>query len=143
MKKVVLGLGVVFSITACSESLPTEELAKENIEAVIKLQSKDKIELNDFRKTDGVREKINEVDNYVLAFEGKITYTETGWTLEDDYHTKKGFLLLVNEKPSGWGSYEYVKVEKGTSKDIKGAIRFIKTENGWTKDRVRMTLINN
>lgn len=143
MKKrlILLGTVIALSVTSCKENLPTEQFAKENIEEVIKLESDDEIKLIDFKKNDGLREEANGVSYYSIDFEGKISFIKDGFYYNKAYDSEKGFLRFEEKKPN-YESYYYEEVTKGTEKNIKGVIHFIKKENGWTRNGSKMFLIN-
>lgn len=145
MKKAVLFLGIGLGLLSCSEkeNLPTEELAKQEIIELIKEESNDKIELLEFKKIDGLKEKRNEVDFYVIDFDGKISYKQDAYSqVNEDYVRTKGFLIMRDDKPSVYerNSYKYEKVKKGQERNIKGQIGFVKKENGWKNIKVYMYL---
>lgn len=142
MKKALylLGTAITLSATSCKESLPTEQFARENIEEVIKLESDDKVKLIDLKKTDGLKEAYNGIEYYSIDFEGKISFVKDGFYYDKAYDDEKGFLRFEEKKPY-YESYYYKKVSKGTEKNIKGFIRFIKKENGWKRSRSKMFLI--
>ncbi|MDO4729091.1 MAG: hypothetical protein Q4B43_08830 [Bacteroidota bacterium] len=121
--------------------MPTEQLAKDSIIELIKTESNDKVELLEFKKTDGMSSRRDEVDYYQLDFEGQISYKQGGFYLGESYGKTKGFLKVVDKEPNryAYNFHLYEKVEKDETKDIKGYIAFIKKESGWKRNDVYMT----
>lgn len=144
MKKILLLLGITLSVLSCKDNLPTEEMAKNGVVETIKIESKDKVKLLDFNKTNALKRTVSEVNYYTVDFEGKITYTENGYSLiYKDYDKDKGFLLVRNDKPLFNSITDfYGEVKKGDERKIKGVITFAKKENGWSKVDVRIYLVD-
>lgn len=147
MRKVVLLLGIGLGLLSCSEkeNLPTEALAKQNVAEVVMRESKDKVELLEFSKTNALKEKMFDAEYYTVEFDGKVAYKQDGYSLANEhYKRKKGFLLVEDEKPilSAYSEYRgrFKEVKKGQKRNIKGEISFIKKEDGWEKGRVYIYL---
>lgn len=146
MKKAVLFLGIGLGLLSCSEkeNLPTEEVAKIEVAELIKTESEDKVELVEFNKTDGLKKTINGVDYYAVEFDGKISYKKDGYSflgIGYGFSDNKGVLTVKDEV--SFVEKNYLKeVKIGQKQGVKGAIGFVKTENGWKKLRVQFSPYN-
>lgn len=124
-------------------SLPTEEMAEKIVEDIITLNSEDKVSLVEFKKVNGIEMEHLGADAYGMEFTGSVIFNKSGLSaVHEKFFRKKGFLLILDQKP--FQSYTYYKqVEKGTVMNITGVILFLNTENGWVKDRLQISLVNN
>ena len=138
---------IVLNMSSCNsskENLPSEDFAKEGVMETIKIESEDKVELLEFKKTNALKENIHDVEYYTIDFEGKVAYKQNGYSLiYEDYDGKRGFLLVREDKPFSNHSYNYYgEVKKGDEKKIKGRIGFAKKEKGWEKIDVKIYLVD-
>lgn len=146
MKKLIL-LCFYLGVLSCNyskENLPTDQMAKDGVINTIKIESKDKVGLLEFSKTNALKEKVFEVDYYTIDFNAEVEYKDDGYSLiYEDYDDTKGFLLVKSEKPlfNSVGKY-YGEVKKGDKRKVRGKIRFTKKENGWEESGVEMYLID-
>lgn len=141
MKKTLFILLGCLGLLSCSNSnsnFPTEDTAKKEVLEVVKMESKDKVEMTAFKKTNAVEEKMNAENFYTINFDGEVTYKQDGFSkVYENYDTKKGFLLVYDEKPYSYLDY-YGRVKKGERKKVKGKIAFVKTEKDWEKIGVKI-----
>jgi hypothetical protein len=139
-KSILLFFILLLTIFAGCSSLPSESDAKKYLEAKISEESKGNIELVLFQKTNGV-----ELDGfgqklYDMEFIASVEVTKDGYKKRDGYKSigSRNFSFDFYEQLPKIDMFDYSvfgspvsEVKKGQRFELKGAMRYEKTENGW------------
>ena len=117
-------------ITSCS-SLPSESEARKTLEAKISEESKGRIELLEFKKTNGLSQNMFGQEIYILEFNALIEFKEGGYKEDqmEGVDFNNFFILGKNTLTVAAGFATYF--EKGKTVKLEGKIDYEKTENGW------------
>ncbi len=132
MKKFLLLISVSFFVLSCNgitnnDGLPDENEIENLIKSKVEKLSNENISFSEFKKTDALKEKVFEVENYTVKFEGKLIYLKDGF-LSNRFSERVPKLLLfsLNEDKN-----HNQKIDEGSEKKVEGTARLLKTENGW------------
>jgi hypothetical protein len=137
-----LGIATFFAFFASCSSTPSSANAKEIINSRIERQSKGRIKLVNFQKTNGQMGEIFGVKVYQLSYKGEIEFLEDCfWVKGMDSAVGIGSVnfrtTTVHEglrNPLG-AMNNRTMMKKGARSKISGQLTFEKTEKGWAQSR--------
>ncbi len=130
-----IALLILVSIFCGCSSLPSETDAKNDLKKMIDEQSKGKIELLKFEKTNGVKSNVFGQEFYELEFSFVIEFKEECWKSNTDRSGYFTNFWIMAKGPEGaienlmYGHPKQFK--KGDKINLTGKMSFEKTENGW------------
>ncbi len=125
---VIILMQLIF--TSCS-SLPSESEAKKSLKDKIEKESKGKIELIEFSKTNGLNQNIFGKEIYTVEFSALIELKEAGYKDLGPDGVNFNYFNMYEKEKGRWEFRMDKYLEKGFKAKLKGAIDYEKTENGW------------
>lgn len=130
----LIGLLVIFiiAISGCS-STPSSSLGEAAMQKIVTEQSKGKITVKAFRKTNGIERKIAGQKIYSLEYSATIQFQNSGWKGGDPVVGYFSTFGSDDRRPSGWDAFgkNWIFFEKHAEVQLTGEIIFESTENGW------------
>ncbi len=125
---------LVLCLVGCSASQPSVGDAEQAVLARIKSESKGRITLVSFQKTNGQSQKQMGVEMYRLEYAAEIEFTEDcKWVRSRGFETAKALPpgAPISEKLFDDSWNPGVLVKKAQIERLSGSITFEKTEKGW------------
>ena len=122
----------IFSLASCSTD-PSSSDGKGILGEKISEESKGKIKLISFEKTNAIKKSMFGQEQYTLEYSATIEFQQEGWVGENFNNFQ-----IRDKKSEGWDEY-FLSISNGNSKHfnigdkvkLTGKMTFEKTEKGW------------
>lgn len=139
---ITLGMAVLMMFVASCSSTPSAASAKEIINGRIERQSKGRIRIVSFQKTNGQMGEVFGVEIYQLSYKGEIEFLEECfWVkgMESGMGLGPASFRTVTRQEGlrdRLGALDNRRLmQKGVKSEISGQLTFEKTEKGWVQSR--------
>lgn len=132
--KILFASGLSLMVAACGAMSPDAADGRAAFEGAVSKELRGaRFAVTSFEKTDGQSAEVNGVPNYTLFFSATVSYPD-GYRSEclQEFVGMQGFQIGM----ACSGDFMFAKTpfrpaNPGETVDVKGTIRFAKTENGW------------